>query len=206
MALLACAACGEMRPVVSLPRTGAAAADAAVPVSQDVGLGGPFDRSLIGLRAQDKRVADVAYRLATANAALCSDIAPQTGLVLQNALEYGPRLRPAARATFHLDDRPAVEAAAAHSPAAVAGLQPDDILLAIGGEALAAPPGLPDGPDTRPASYATIEAVQAQIAESLKAGAPVSLTVQRGPEAMYRSASPASPAAPTTPRCCPDRA
>lgn len=39
----------------------------------DIGLGGGWDRSLAGLRLQDQRVADIAYRIVTANVALCAD-------------------------------------------------------------------------------------------------------------------------------------
>ncbi|MEJ0065386.1 MAG: PDZ domain-containing protein [Caulobacteraceae bacterium] len=172
-------ACGDMRADVALPATSAVAASE--PASRDVGLGGAWDRSLAGLRAADQRVADVAYRIVTANVALCSDQTPQSGLVLQNALEYAPRLRPAAEAAFHLDDRPAIEAVAANSPAALAGLKADDVLLAIGDRPLAASPTpRPDGADIRPATYAPIEAAQAGIADALKRGA-ASITVQRGP-------------------------
>jgi hypothetical protein len=167
-----------MRADVALPVT--LGTEAVQPTSQDIGLGGAWDRSLAGLRNQDQRVADVAYRIVTANAELCSDVAPQSGLVLQNALQYGPRLRATAKAVFHLDDRPAVEAVAANSPAASAGLRTDDTLLAIDDEPLARSPAPPPGGlDTRPASYAPIEAAQVRIAGALRRGA-ASITVQRG--------------------------
>jgi hypothetical protein len=169
--------CGDMRADVALPATHAA--EAGQPASRDVGLGGAWDRSLTGLRAQDQRVANVAYRIVTASVALCSDLAPQSGLVLQNALEYGPRLRPAAMATFHLDDRTAVEAIAAGSPAASAGLRTDDILLAVDNQPLAASPTPQPVPDFRPATYAPIEATQARITDALRRGT-ASITVQRG--------------------------
>jgi hypothetical protein len=171
-------ACRDMRADVALP-SAERAEDVPAPPA-DVGLGGAWDRSLAGLRAQDQRVADVAYRIVTANVDLCSDQAPQSGLVLQNLLEYGPRLRAAARAAFHLDDRPAVEAVATGSPAARAGLRADDILLAVAGQTLpVAPPAEPGRPDARPATYAPIEAAQARIVEALAHGA-ASITVQRG--------------------------
>jgi hypothetical protein len=173
-----------MRADVGLPAVDAARAAAAAAGSQDVGLGGAWDRSLTGLRALDQRVADVAFRIVTANADLCSDQAPQSGLVLQTALEYGPRLRAAAKTAFQLDDRPAVEAVAKASPAATAGLRTDDILLAIDDQPLtvAAPPE--DGrPDTRPATYAPVEAAQARLAEALRRGT-ATVTVQRGPQTL----------------------
>jgi Zn-dependent protease with chaperone function len=175
---LVLAACGALQPAVRLP---AAEPGASAPATGDIGLGGGWDRSLAGLRAQDQRVADVAYRIVTANAALCADQAPQAGLVLQNALEYSPRLRAAAKAAFHLDDRPAVEAVAAQSPAALAGVRPDDVLLAIDDRPLApsAASTEPERPDTHPASYAPIEAAQASLTEALKAGG-ATITLRRG--------------------------
>ncbi|HZZ90526.1 MAG TPA: hypothetical protein VFE13_19520, partial [Caulobacteraceae bacterium] len=87
-----------MRPEVALP---VSQVNADRPLaSADIGLGGPQDRSLAALRVQDQRVADVAFRIVTASAELCADRAPQTGLVLQSALEYSPRLRPLARSQF----------------------------------------------------------------------------------------------------------
>lgn len=167
-----------MRADVAVPKSGVPGAPA--PASQDVGLGGAWDRSLAGLRVSDQRVADVAYRIAIANRDLCAEQAPLSGLVLQNALEYAPRLRAAAAATFGLDDRPAVEAVAVGSPAALAGARTDDILLAIDDAPLPTP-APPDaaGPDRRPASFAPIEAAQAKIAAALTRG-PASITVQRG--------------------------
>ena len=168
-----------MRADVALPARHASEAARQPPATQDVGLGGAWVRTLAGLRAQDQRVADVAYRIATASVELCSDRAPQSGLVLQNALEYAPHLRPAAEAMFHLDDRPAVEAVAANGPAALAGLRRDDILLAIGDQPLAASPTPQPGADARPATYAPIETAQARIVEALRRGS-TSVTVQRG--------------------------
>ena len=172
------AGCSDMPAAVSLP--GSDRANVASTPPRDIGLGGAWDRSLIGLRAQDQRVANVAYRIATANRVLCSDQALLTGLVLQSALQYSPRLRPAAMATFHIDDRPAVEAVAAQSPAAAAGLQPDDILLAVDDQPLATRPSGADAPDTRPATYAPVEAAQARIADALRTGV-AAVTVARGP-------------------------
>jgi len=174
-------ACGELQPAVRLPAAHPSAPAAAAPTTQDIGLGGGWDRSLAGLRTQDQRVADVAYRIVTASVALCADQAPQAGLVLQNALEYSPRLRAAAKAALHLDDRPAVEAIAASSPAALAGVQPDDVLLAIDDQPLPLPSAsqAPGRPDARPATYAPIEAAQARLTEALRGGG-ATITLRRG--------------------------
>jgi Zn-dependent protease with chaperone function len=168
-------ACQTMRPQVALPVAEASATPAS---SVDVGLGGGWDASLAGLRRQDQRVADVAYRIVTANAALCQDLAPQSGLVLQSALAYSPRLRPRMKTAFGLDDRPAVEAVAQGSPAAEADVRVGDVVLGVGGRALDPPPA-PAGPDRRPPTYRTVEAAQARLAEAL-AGGPATIEVERG--------------------------
>jgi hypothetical protein len=139
-----------------------------------------WDNTLAGLRAADQRVADVAYRIVTANVALCPDVKPQTGLVLQSALEYRPRLRADVEAAFHIDDRAAIEAVADGSPAAAAGLQRDDILIAVNGRLLPTPAPPPaSGPDDRPTSLAPVESALAAIDAALAAG-PARVRVQRG--------------------------
>jgi hypothetical protein len=138
----------------------------------------PPPGGLAELRFQDQRVADVAYRLATRNAGLCPDLAPLTGLVLHSGLEYSARLRPAAEAYFHIDDRPAVEAVAAGSPAQDAGLEPGDILLSIDGVAFET--AAPRADDPRPPSYAPIAAALRLIDEGAARGG-AQLLVQRGP-------------------------
>ena len=75
-----------------------------------------------------------------------------------------------------------VEVVAARSPAALRGRAwPDDVLLAIDDRPLAppAPPLAATGPDTRPPSYAPIEAAQARITEALSAGG-ATFTIRRG--------------------------
>jgi hypothetical protein len=170
--------CGEVRPQVSLPDVAYAPtpADAArAPMRRPA-----WDRSLEGLRRDDQRVADVAFRLATANVELCSDIAPLSGLVLQSALQYGPRVRPAARAMFGLDDRPQVEAVAAGSPAAAAGLAPGDILVAVDDALLSPPQAPPPGAsDDRPATFAPLAEAYARLVGALARG-PTRLTLLRG--------------------------
>lgn len=191
LACLALGACADVQPQVSLPPLPAA------PPAGSTGLSPAptraWDRSLEGLRDDDQRVADVAFRLATANAELCSDTAAVTGLVLQSALEYSPRLRPAAEAMFHLDDRPAVEAVAAGSPAQAAGLRPDDVLAAVNGAMLTpASPPPPASPDTRPASYAPVAGEVRRIDSALAAG-PARLSVIRGGAMLTLTIAPGRP-------------
>jgi len=183
---LALAGCAEVQPQVALPSPAAVQAPAATTAPTRPPA---WDKSLAGLRADDQRVADVAYRIATANAELCSDVGPLSGLVLQSALEYSPRLRVAAQAMFHLDDRPAVEAVAAGSPADAAGLRPDDVLVAVGDSALATPAPPPSAPDARPASYAPVADALGRITDALAAG-PARVTVLRNGEALTVTLSP----------------
>ncbi len=179
LASLLTAACGTIEPQVAYPNVepGAPAATAATAPAEAPGR---WDHTLSGLRVADQRVADVAYRIATANADLCSDVKPRTGLVLQTALEYSPRLRPAVERDFHIDDRAAIEAVAAGSPAAEAGARRDDILLAVNGRPLAtgAPPA-PSGDDDRAATRAPVDAAEGAIDAALANG-PARLRLQRG--------------------------
>jgi hypothetical protein len=185
--LAACAltaACGTIQPEVAFPtaRPGAVAPAAEqAPASDAPAFGGKWDPTLAGLRAANQRVADIAYRIATANVELCSDRAPITGLVLQSALQYSPRVRPAAEAFFHLDDRPAVQVAAAGSPAAAAGLRPDDVVVAVNSQPPVAAQPPPPGADDRPATYRPIEQALDTIHAALDQG-PAKLTLQRGAE------------------------
>jgi hypothetical protein len=181
------AACGTIEPQVAYPNVGHAPASA--PAASEASPGGEpapgrWDSTLGGLREADQRVADVAYRIVTASEALCSDVKPQSGLVLQTALQYSPRLRPDVEASFHIDDRAAIEAMAAGSPAARAGLRRDDILVAVNGQPLVTDAAAaPSGPDDRPATYAPVERATAAIDAGLAAGA-TRLRVQRGGEAL----------------------
>ena len=187
LANLLTAACGTIEPQVAYPKVDQTASGPATSAAAPGAAPAPgrWDSTLAGLREADQRVADVAYRLVTASVALCSDVRPQSGLVLQTALQYSPRLRPDVEATFHIDDRAAIEAIAAGSPAAQAGLRRDDILVAVNGQPLAtgAAAAAPSGADDRPATYAPVERATAAIDAGLASGA-TRLNVQRGGETL----------------------
>jgi len=137
----------------------------------------PIDDALAALRAGDARVAAVAWRLTTANTDLCPAKGPQSGLVLHDALGYGPETRAAAVRDFHLIGAPAVLAVVKGSPADAAGLQPDDALLAVNGTNLEAPlPSL-----SAPAGAAQIETARRVLDTALSQG-PATLSVARGGE------------------------
>ncbi len=169
----ALAACAQVQPEVKLPQVSAASPPARLPVRRQ-----HWDASFQGLRRDDQRVADVAFRLATANVALCSDRAPLSGLVLQDLLAYRPALRPAAEAAFQLGDRPQVEAVAAGGPAARAGVEPGDMLMSINGAPLT-PEATALGPEAPPASYAPLAAAYGRLAQALAQG-PAHLGLRRG--------------------------
>lgn len=188
LALICLAACGlaagcaDIRPQVAYPQVGPkdAPRDPELAARAAAETGGAWNTTLAGLRAQDQRVADVAYRIVTANAALCTDQAPQSGLVLQSALQYSVRLRPAAEAYFRLDDRPAVEALAADGPAQMAGMKLGDVILAVNGEALPTPAPTPGGgADDRPPTYGPVQRALTRINLALANG-PARIVVQRG--------------------------
>lgn len=84
------------------------------------------------LRNADAHVANVAWRLQTANASVCRDLSPTSGLVLQTLDQYVlPERAEAAR--FGLNDVPQINAVASGSMAERAGLKPGDDVVAING-------------------------------------------------------------------------
>jgi hypothetical protein len=164
-AFIALGGCGSIEPEVQAPRQTPAQLQAEAEFEQE-GL-------LTRLREQDLRVAEIAFRITTANLSLCTDRGPQTGLVFQSALQYGPRLRATAERVFGIDARPSVETLVPGGPADHAGLKSGDIILAIDGEAVASPPA--DGAS----SYAPVEATLNRLDRALAKGA-ARLTIQRG--------------------------
>ena len=187
--LLTAVGCGAIEPQVAYPKIQPGAAAAPAP-SAPAESPGAWARTLQGLRADDQRVADVAYRIVTASAELCADVKPQSGLLWQSALQYSPRVRARAEAAFHLGDRASIEAVAVGSPAAAASLRQDDVLVAVNGEPLTtgAPPS-PSGPDERPATRAPVDNAEAAIDAALARG-PARLRVQRGGETLEAVLTP----------------
>jgi hypothetical protein len=160
------AGCGSVQPEVQAPSQSPAQIRAEMEFEQE----GLLER----LREQDLRVAAIAFRITTANVALCTDRRPQTGLILQSAQQYGPRLRAAAERVFGIDARPSVEAVVPGGPADRAGLRSGDVIIAIDGQPVAAPAGRGGAP-----SYAPVEAVLARLDQSLALG-PARVSVARG--------------------------
>ena len=92
----------------------------------------------------DRRVSDIAWRLATANVDLCPARAASAGWTLHAAAQYSADLRPLAETRHGLSgDLPGVMSVGTDSPAARAGLGDGDLIVAIAGRSL--DPGT-DGP------------------------------------------------------------
>ena len=123
------------------------------------------------LRSYDMRLAAIAWRLTTANAALCTDIAPGTGIVLHGIDQYGPRMRPAARALFGFEAPVAVEGVVADTPGARSGVAPGDSLVAVAGTPII---GSGTATAARDAAHAAID--------SQPASGPLRLTLLRDGE------------------------
>ena len=91
------------------------------------------------LQALDARVATIGYRLAVANAPLCTIRMHATGLVIHDLAQYEPSRREAARRYFGFEAPIGVEAVVEGSPAAAAGVRPRDSLVAIDGQPIDLP-------------------------------------------------------------------
>jgi beta-barrel assembly-enhancing protease len=130
------------------------------------------DPALLALQRADGRVLAIAYRLSVASAQICPNRAPQVGLRVHDAAQYGGASRAAAAATFGLHaDLPSILAVAPESPAERAGLRPGDVVTAIAGRPLdASPPG---------SGYAGIAAFDRRLTEALRAP-PAQIDILRG--------------------------
>jgi beta-barrel assembly-enhancing protease len=89
------------------------------------------DPSLTRLREEDARVANIAWRLQTANAAFCTNKANLSGLSVQALSQYPKHQQSAAKAQLGLNRNVVVAAVVPESPAARAGLMAGDAILAI---------------------------------------------------------------------------
>ena len=117
------------------------------------------------LAIADARVAQVSWRLQTANVALCPKHAPLPGLSLQMRDQYGP----ADRAGTGLGDYPTLSAVVPGSAAARAGLKVGDAIASIDGAAM---PAATAGK----ATFDTVGKAEAQLAAAMAKG-PITLTL-----------------------------
>lgn len=130
--------------------------------------------ALAQLRAADARLAEIAYRLTVANAALCRALEPELGLQFHTLAQYQPGVRAAARRVFGFARPVAVELVVPGGPAARAGVGEDQALAAVADVPLPAEPA-PDAP----ASTAARDALFAALAARDPA-APITLTLASG--------------------------
>lgn len=108
----------------------------AMPVAAPVGAAEDPAATFAALREVDGRMAGIAYRLTTANAALCRQLAPTPGWALHGIGQYDPALRDAARKAFGFEAPIAVEAVVPGSPAAAAGVRSGDSIVSVDGKVL----------------------------------------------------------------------
>jgi beta-barrel assembly-enhancing protease len=142
---------------------------------------------LEALRAQDLRVATIFFRLATSAVDLCAARAPQAGIVLHDAQQYGTGMRPIAVRHFRFGEGPSISAVVPGSPAASAGLQPDDALAAINGAEI----GSAGAVGSRRGSYDGVAGAMASLNHALARGS-ATLTVRRGSTRFDISLQPAT--------------
>lgn len=106
------------------------------------------DSALKHLQSQDAALAAQAFRLVTANAALCRELMPGTGVVVHARNQYPDSIAPHVATVFGFAAPLAIAAVVAESPAARAGLLAGDSVLAVAG--IEPPPEDGDGrPDTK---------------------------------------------------------
>lgn len=130
--------CALVSVIAICPQPGGAAAQDAPPDPAT---------ALGALQRDDARLQAIGWRLATANARFCAGARPAVGLLLQDAMNYDDP--DAIRAALGFSGDIAVEAVAPASPAAQAGLVPNDEILAIDGAPMAALPAVSAGDYTR---------------------------------------------------------
>jgi hypothetical protein len=159
----------------------AAAAFAALPVTAFAAFPEPLaahaDQPGSHLRAEDHRVASVAYRLAIGGASFCTAPFPITGLLLHYLPEYDQAAQTAFIRDFGLDRGPGVLSVVAGSPAAHSGLRAGDVLLAIDGSTFPSQVAMTAERDRR-RWRPMVERTEALIEDRLREG-PVRLTVLR---------------------------
>lgn len=119
------------------------------------------------LRAQERRVASVTYKLALANRTLCRDVvAPQLGFTLHGLDQYETADRGRMAATFGLGPHAGVMAVVPFSPADEAGLENNDQLVSVNGRTLSG--GAVD-PSRRP-TRAIVEGTEKLLLEEMRTG------------------------------------
>jgi hypothetical protein len=149
-------------------------------------IGDDTQASLLALQRDDKRVADIAWRIASRNTDICPKLWASIGVSLQHASQYAPAYRAAAEAAFGLDDSyPSILAVAEGSPASAAGLKPNDTVRAVNGVDLADK----SRGQKSTASYDAVSAAMAAL-EALPDQKPTILSIERGGQRLDVSVTP----------------
>lgn len=135
------------------------------------------EAALSALRALDRRVLSIGWRLSESAAELCAPLArPGMGWSLHTLRQYRAGLRPIAGRVFALDfDQLGVLALAPGGPAAQAGIREDDVVIAFGSVSI-----MLEGewhPEAR-AEYGAVESALARI-ESVATLSPISVQLLR---------------------------
>lgn len=129
------------------------------------------------LRAQDLRVAGVAYRLSLANRRLCPRaLASQPGFVLHSIEQYDAADRQEAAHSFGLGSNVGVMAVVAGSPAQRSGLAADDQLVSVNGRVLSGARVATNAGPTR----ARVEFAQRILADAMAKGEVILLVSRAG--------------------------
>ncbi len=124
------------------------------------------------MRHADVALATIGFKLSKAAAPLCDRLEPGLGFQLHFLTQYGAASRERVRTHFRFSGPVATEGVVAGSPAALAGLQPDDGIFSIDGVTI------PDSPSAEPTT-APLQALYRQLA-ARPPNAPVDLVAQRG--------------------------
>lgn len=145
--------------------------------------------TLEAVREADLKLATIGWRLSVPNAALCDRLEPGLGIQLHTLDQFDSTSREVARKHFGFATPVAVEGVVAGSPAERAGIRRDDSLVRVGSVDIAALPGKPGTTQRLVAAQLAIAALppaEPIVVEAIRAGAPVSVTVQPVPACRSR--------------------
>lgn len=132
----------------------------------------PYAAALARLQQYDRQLQSTGWRLAAGNAPFCADARPAIGLLLQDMMAYADPDN--VRAAIGIDGDVAVQALAEGGPAALAGLMPNDEVLAINGQTMA------QYPVSGARDYRRLEALHDRLDEALAKSGRVTLRIRTG--------------------------